>query len=126
MRQTVMGLCKFNKVEIFLVEAAMPKVDREHSQYSAFLLMSLSAVAREAANTHGARVYPIACQTWRKTFIGSGNLSGDESKQLAMKRCQQLEWAYQDHNAAEALGLWYHGMATHFPRWHPQKASAFI
>ena len=121
LRDYVMMMCKFEKVEIVAIEAAMRRVDREHSEYAAFLLTSLSAVAREAASRHGARIVPAECHTWRRHFIGSGNLSGEDSKRAAMKMCDRLGWTYQDHNAAEACGVWHWGMARHFPKWNPPK-----
>lgn len=111
-RSWVAMMCKTQGVKIFLVEAAMPKVDRFHGYYAAFLLISLQAVAREAAHTSGAEVHAISVKTWRSHFIGNGNLKGDESKRLCMKRCDQLGYQYQDHNAAEAAGLWDFGINT--------------
>lgn len=124
LRENVMALCQFQKVETVVVEAAMRKVDRFHSAYSAYLLMSLAAVAGEAATRAGAAVLSVDCQKWRKTYIGNGGLSGEESKRLAMQRCDQLGWRYPDHNAAEAMGIWYWGMASRFPKFTPRVVAA--
>lgn len=119
MRESVMMLLKFQKVEVVAIEAAMQVVNRFHSAYSALLLISLSAVAREAAQRHGARIMLVSCQTWRKHFIGSGNLPGDQSKRMCMKRCDDLGWAYADNNVAESLGLWHYAMTTVYKKWPP-------
>lgn len=50
-------------------------------------------------------------QTWRKYFLGKGNLKGDEAKRQCVKLCAQLGWDVPivgrspDHNAAEAAGI---------------------
>lgn len=110
-RQWITMMVKSQSAKIVLIEAAMPKVDRFHSQYSAFLLISLQAVIREGAHSNGAAVHAISCKTWRAHFIGNGNLDGEKSKALAMQRCDQLGYLYQDHNAAEAAGLWDFGIS---------------
>lgn len=115
-RQWTGMMVKTQKIDLVLIEAAMPKVDRDHSYYTAFLLISLQAVIREAACSAGARVEPISCKTWRAHFIGNGNLDGETSKKLAMQRCDQLGYTYQDHNAAEAAGLWDYGVWTYCKR----------
>jgi len=120
LREAVMGLCKFEKVEIVCIEAAGRYIDSQSSAYAAFLLISLSAVAREAAYRHGARVVPVSVGTWRKHWLGSGNLPGHEAKRRAVQRCEQLGWPAKDHNAAEACGIWAWGMAQFYPKWRPQ------
>lgn len=116
LREWVQMTCRFEKVEYCLVEAALRVVDREHSDYSAFLLTSLSAVAREAATRSGAHCEPVDCDTWRRHFIGTARLSGPDSKRAAMKRCDMLGYTYQDNNAAEACGVWDFGRAKFYTR----------
>jgi hypothetical protein len=116
LREWVAMTCRFEKVEFCLVEAALRVVDSEHSDYSAFLLTSLSAVAREAAKRAGAHVEAVKCDDWRKHFLGTARVSTEEGKRGAKKRCDQLGYTYQDHNAAEAAGVWDYGIARHFRR----------
>lgn len=116
LREYVAMSCRFNKIEFCLVEAALRVVDSEHSEYSAFLLTSLSAVAREAAHRSGAHVEPVTCDVWRKHFLGTARVSTAEGKAGAMKRCDQLGYTYQDHNAAEACGVWDYGRAKFYSR----------
>lgn len=124
LRSNVRELCRSKCVTDLVVEACLLKVDRWHSVESLFILASLGAVAREAARAHGARVHAIPIRTWRSTFLGNGNLSTEDAKAGALKRCAQLGWPCTDHNAAEAMGIWYHFMAERFPRWQPGKAAA--
>lgn len=116
LREMTMALCKFEKVEIVCIEASMKVIDSEHSEYSAFCLTSLQAVAREASKRHGAAVHLVDCQKWRRHFIGSGNLAGHIAKQRAMERCKLLGYPFQDHNAAEAAGVWDYGCAAYLSR----------
>lgn len=116
LREWVAMTCRFEKIELVLVEAALRVVDREHSDYSAFLLTSLSAVAREAAKRAGANVVPVDCATWRKHFLGTAHVSTAAGKAGAMKRCTQLGYTFQDHNAAEAAGIWDYGRQRYLRR----------
>lgn len=119
MREAVSMLVRFEKLEYVLVEAAMRVVDREHSAYSAFLLISLSAVAREAATRAGAHVEPVPVGKWRRAVLGNGNMPGREAKKAAMAFCDRLGWKYADHNVAEATCGWVFGMGSHYPKWRP-------
>ncbi len=116
LREWVAMTCRFEKIERVLIEAAMQVVDSEHSAYSAFLLISLQAVAREAACRAGASVETVECGIWRRHFLGTARVSTEEGKRGAMKRCDQLGYTYQDHNAAEAGGIWDFGIAKHYRR----------
>lgn len=125
---SIVGDCTGNLVrnrgiKIVAVEAVMLKTGRQHSAYSLFLLASLGAVVRYAAERNGASVMPpVDVRTWRKTVLGQGNLVTEEAVAAIFKRCDQLGWDHkEDHNVAEACGLWYHSMALRFPKWRPGK-----
>jgi hypothetical protein len=55
-------------------------------------------------------IAPIS--TWRKHFIGKGNAPGVIAKQMALDRCRLLGWKPEDHNSAEAGGIWDWAGAT--------------
>jgi hypothetical protein len=55
-------------------------------------------------------IAPIS--TWRKHFLGKGNHPGPIAKGLAMQRCALLGWDHEDHNSAEAGGIWDWAGAT--------------
>lgn len=44
--------------------------------------------------------------TWRKYFLGKGNLPGKEAKAQCMRLCSQLGWDAPTHDSAEAAGIW--------------------
>jgi hypothetical protein len=120
LRESVMGFCKFNAVEVVVIEAALVRIDQFHGAYAAFRLISLSAVAREAASRHGARVVLVTCQKWRKSFIGHGNLPGAEAKAAAKARCAQFGWPFPNEDAAEAMGIWHWAASTQFRGYQPR------
>lgn len=50
----------------------------------------------------------VSVSTWRKAFLGRGNLKGDVAKRQAVRLCDRLGWGPPpDHNAAEAAGIWF-------------------
>lgn len=121
LRGSVMAMCKFQKVTDVAIEAAMQKVNWQHSAYSALLLTSLSAVAREAATQYGARVEMVAVSTWRANVLGTARLNTEDAKRAAKQMNDQLGWTYQDHNSAESNCLWLHKMSLKYPRWAPNR-----
>ncbi len=111
--EAVTMICQMEKVTHFVFEASMRVVNQEHSYDSAFVLISLQAVARRAAKRAGARIIPVNVATWRKHFIGSGNLPGHVAKQKAQQRCTQLGYTFQNVDVAEACGVWDYGIQTY-------------
>lgn len=125
LRGAALALVQAHKIVHIVVEAPMLQITRKHSAYSLQLQVSLTAILAEVAHTSGCTYAEVAVQSWRKTFIGRGDLPGEESKDMACKRCTQLGWLYRnDHNVAEASGLWFHEMANRFPRWRPTRWAA--
>ena len=106
-------ICEMEKVTHFVFEASMRLVDAEHGYNSAFVLISLQAVARRAAKRAGALIYPVDVGKWRKHFIGSGNLPGHVAKKKAQERCKQLGYTFQTVDVAEACGVWDYGIQTY-------------
>lgn len=69
-------------------------------------LLGLRAIFIGAALDYGVQVLGAPIGSWRKYFIGVGNLKGDEAKAQCLALCTQLKWSPPDHNAAEAGGIW--------------------
>jgi hypothetical protein len=111
--EAITMICRMETVTHFVFEASMRLVNAEHGYDSAFTLISLQAVARRAATRAGALVYPVNVGTWRKHFIGSGNLPGPVAKKKAQERCTQLGYTFQNVDAAEACGVWDYGVHTY-------------
>ena len=116
LRLNVITTCRMHRVEITCIESSMKVIDSEHSEYSAFCLTSLQAVAREAAYSAGCRVEMVECAVWRKHFLGRSNLSREEAKAFAEKRCDQLQYSYVDDNTAESNGIWDWGVSKFYTR----------
>ena len=105
------------------IEAPMRQINSAHSAESLIVLVSLHAVAREAARAAGVAKCDLPdCKTWRKAFLGRSDLSTADAKAAAIQRCKILGWPVEDHNVAEACGLWFHAMALKYPRWRPGAA----
>ncbi len=64
--------------------------------------------------------------SWRKYFLGKGNLSGAEAKRRAAEVCRLLAWDAPDHNAAEAAGIWAWGCAQIAPELAPRIEPLFV
>jgi hypothetical protein len=112
-------LCRFEKVTHMVFEASMRQINADHGYQSAFVLISLQAVARRSAKRNGCIVHPVDVGTWRKHWIGSGNLPGDVAKRMCREQCDRMRWPYQNTDVAEACGIWAYGMAKYFPKWNP-------
>ena len=58
----------------------------------------------------------VGVSTWRKAFLGKGNLAGDVAKRAAVTTCKRLGWEPEDHNSAEAGGIWFWACGQVAPR----------
>jgi len=121
LHETVREFCRCHAVEIVAIEAPMMLQGR--SAHTALGLISLVAVARAAAQRHGARLRLVHVQTVRKHFVGSGR--PDNPKQAVMDRCRLLGWAFEDDNAADAAALWAYAMSVSYPKWSPRSTPLF-
>lgn len=121
LHETVREFCRCHSVEIVAIEAPMMPPGR--SSHTALGLISLVAVARCAAQRHGARIMLGNVSTVRKHFVGQG--FPDNPKQAVMDRCKLLNWPVADDNAADAAALWCWAMSKSYPRWAPKGTPMF-
>jgi hypothetical protein len=73
------------------------------------ILLGLFAIFVGTARAHNVRVVEAPVRTWRKYFLGNGDLKREEAKLAASRLCRKLEWDAVDDNAAEAAGIWAWG-----------------
>lgn len=111
--------------DIIVIEAPLLMGGHLDGARPAVVLISLYGAACAAAGNVDARVIDAKIQTWRKFFIGHGNLPGAVAKERALDRCQQLRWPALNHDQAEACGIWAWAMATNFPKWAPRSTPLF-
>lgn len=58
------------------------------------------------ARCKSIQVLHAPINSWRRYFLGKGNLKGDVAKRQAVALCRHLGWDAPDHNAAEAAGIY--------------------
>lgn len=91
------------------------------------LLMGLRGVMLGLARAHDVPVVEVSVQTWRRYFLGHGNLKKDAAKARAVETCALLGWGHGiDHNAAEAGGIWLWACAREQPRMVPRHEPLFL
>jgi hypothetical protein len=76
------------------------------------ILHGLYAIFIGLAVARGTAVIEAPTRTWRKYFLGEGNLKRDAAKLAAKRLCRALKWgdpATLDDNAADAAGIWAYG-----------------
>lgn len=108
-----------------IVAIEAPLQMSERSAHTALVLISLFGAASAAGNNARARVIPAHIGTWRKHFIGRGNLPGAEAKAQTLARCHLLGWKAENDDEGDACGVWSWGMATHYPQWAPKSTPLF-
>lgn len=47
----------------------------------------------------------VAISTWRKSFLGSGKISGKEAKSQCMIKCEQMGLEFEGDDECEAMGI---------------------
>lgn len=84
-----------------------------HTNYDTTLItIGMFGILCGIVHCKGIRLEIAPISTWRKHFIGKGNYPGKIAKDMALQRCDLLGWDAEDHNAAEAAGIWDWACAT--------------
>lgn len=91
------------------------------SQNTIRLLFGLAGITEGLLAEKKLRSYESNIASVKKHFAGSGR--ADKSAMVA--RCRQLNWEVQDHNAADACGLWSLVKSLHEPGWSPSSTPLF-
>jgi hypothetical protein len=92
--------------DVLVIEAPI-QVQAFSVQQGAKILFGLPAVITAVA--HECGVYAIHehdVRDIRNLFIGHRRLKTQQAKEATMRRCKQLGWKVEDHNAADACALW--------------------
>jgi hypothetical protein len=95
-------------VDMIAIEAPFPSQKFDTSM----ITLGLFAIFTGIADCKGIPTTRVQISTWRKHFIGKGNQPGIIAKGLAVQRCKLLGWIPEDHNSAEAAGIWDWAGAT--------------
>ncbi len=89
-----------------------PWISPKTHQDTARLLQSMGGVVEMFCDEHGLRCFEVVAPTWRKHFLGVGQLrvgrkgsSTDQLKRMAVERCRMLGYAVRNPDEAEALGV---------------------
>lgn len=93
---------KSNPPDLIAIEQPFPS----NSFDTSLITLGLYGIFTGIARCKGVELLPVSIQTWRKHFLGFGRLKGDEAKRQCVKLCAQLGWPADDHNGAEAAGIW--------------------
>lgn len=83
----------------------------------AYSLIGLAVVAQLTGARLGLRELPCNVQTVRMSFMGRGRPANPKAAVLA--QCSRLGWRAEDHNAADAIAVWYHAKVNLCTGWQP-------
>ncbi|MDB5612122.1 MAG: hypothetical protein JWP25_9022 [Bradyrhizobium sp.] len=103
---------KSNPPNLIAIEQPFPSQSFDTS----LITLGLYAIFTGIAKCKDVELLTVPIQTWRKYFLGRGNLKGDEAKRQCVKLCAQLGWKADDHNGAEAAGIFSFACSQVAPR----------
>lgn len=103
--------------DLMAIEEPLPGF-RSHNFDATRIALGLYGIFTGIAKAKGVRVLPAPIGSWRKFFLGRGNLKGDKAKAECVRLCRQLGWEVpnDDHNAAEAAGIFAWACAIEAPK----------
>jgi hypothetical protein len=106
--------------DLLVIEPPIPPGELWHdSNYqSTVILHGLYAIFVGLAVARKMPVLEAPTRTWRKYFLGQGDMRRDKAKLAAKRLCRALKWgdpATLDDNAADAAGMWAWGGAQVAP-----------
>lgn len=123
---SISGVCGLIHPNFVAIEAPLQMmIGSAAGARPAFVLKTLYGAAIAAAHNAKARVAPVSVGTWRKYFIGAGNLKGPEAKERSIARCKQLGWKAENHDEAEACGVWAWGLSHCYREYRFQWSPLF-
>ena len=112
------GVLKAQRPDLFVIEDVVPPsaIQGRTTHSGSVISVGLSGIFIGMAGAHGIPVLRAPISTWRKCFLGHGNLPREKAKLAAMRQCRTLGWPYKDDNAAEAGGIWFWGCGQIMPQ----------
>lgn len=101
------------------------------SHDTTMLTIGLFAIVCGLVRCKGIPLATVASQTWRKSFLGKGNIKRDEAKKAAREVCKRMGWTATTDDEADAAGIWFHactvvapyGVTTLHPALFPVRAA---
>lgn len=115
-----------HRPDVMAIEEPLPG-GKSRNADSTSIAHGLYGIFTGVAKAKGVHVLPAPIGTWRKFFIGRGNLPGAKAKAECVALCRRLGWHVpgDDHNAAEAAGIWAWACAIEAPRQSPRVEPLF-
>lgn len=112
--------------DVLAIEAPLPGGKSKNAS-ATVIALGLYGIFTGIARAKGVRVLPAPIGSWRKFFLGRGNLKGPAAKAECVALCRRLGWEVpgDDHNAAEAAGIWAWACAIETPRAAPRVEPLF-
>lgn len=107
---------KDKRPDLVCIEAPIQAAWGKTNAQTTSITRGLYAIFTGIARAKGIEVARADIGTWRKYFIGRGNLKGKEAKAQCVSLCAQLGWDAEDHNAAESAGIWCWAGSTVAPK----------
>jgi len=106
--------------DLLVIEPPIPPGELWHdSNYqSTVILHGLYAIFIGLAMERKTPVLEAPTRTWRKYFLGRGDMKRVQAKLAAKRICRALQWGDPltlDDNAADAAGMWSWGCAQVAP-----------
>jgi hypothetical protein len=114
------GEDSIGRADILVIEPPIPpgQLWNDSNYQSTVILHGLYAIFIGLAAARNVPVVEAPTRTWRKHFLGNGNLKRDAAKLAAKRLCRLLKWgdpATLDDNAADAAGIWHYGCSIVAP-----------
>ena len=119
--ESILALSKVIHPTVIVYEAPFAPQNGRGSANVVRALFSLSGVAMGAGATLQARLLSAHVATWRKAFTGHG--FPKNPKTATIEACHARGWEPQNHDAADAAGVWFWGMCACFPKWRANNAT---
>lgn len=97
----------FGQVPIRTIVFESPIVNRRQLNLRMLRkLYGISGIVEMLAYEFGIDCLEIAAGTWKKAFVGAGDVSKKERPYRPWVRCEQLGWRVRNNDEADACGIW--------------------
>lgn len=97
---------KTRSPDLIAIEAPIMATWGKTNAQTTSITRGLFAIFTGIAKCKGIPIIRADIGTWRKYFLGRGNLKGSVAKAECLRLCAQLGWSAPTHDAAESAGIW--------------------
>ena len=101
--------------DLVVIEQPIYSVAGNTTHQTTTIIQGLYGIFTGTVKAKGIELLVAPIASWRKFALGHGRLKGDDAKRRMLALCAHMGWPSEDHNSAEAAGIWLWACSKKMP-----------